>query len=71
MSYRDKTFCPKSDKDNHKCVQCDRYFDKAEYDRISEKNGWKEPVCWFLEPPCGDKDKENFVVNLKKESEEK
>lgn len=71
LSYRDRAFCPKSDRNNPKCVQCDRYFDKAEYEYLCAKKGFKMPICWFVNPPCGDKDTENFVVNLKKESEKK
>lgn len=71
LSYRDRAFCPKSDRNNPKCVKCDRFFDKAEYEYLCAKKGFKMPVCWFLEPPCGDTDKENFVVNLNKESDNK
>lgn len=63
MSYKDKTFCPKSDKDNPKCVQCERFFDKEEYDRVCAKEGFEIPVCWFLEPSCEDTD----IINLKEE----
>lgn len=70
MSYRDRTFCPKSDKDNPKCLSCYRFFDKEEYNRVCDEIGYEIPVLWFLEPPCGDKDTENFVVKLKQESEE-
>lgn len=59
MSYKDKTFCPKSDRNNPKCLSCDRFFDKEEYERFCEKEGFEIPVCWFLEPPCGDTDATN------------
>lgn len=52
MSYRDKTFCPKSDRNNPKCVQCDRFFDREAYARTCEKAGFEIPVAWFLKPPC-------------------
>ena len=59
MSYKDKTFCPKSDKDNPKCLHCDRFFDREEYDKTCAKEGFEIPVCWFLEPPCEEKGKES------------
>lgn len=52
MSYKDKTFCPKADKNNPKCIQCDRFFDSNEYNIACEKAGFEIPVAWFLEPPC-------------------
>lgn len=52
MSYKDKTFCPKADKNNSKCIQCDRFFDENEYNEACVKEGFEIPVSWFLEPPC-------------------
>lgn len=52
MSYKDKTFCPKADKNNPKCIQCDRFFDENEYNKFCIKAGFEIPVAWFLEPPC-------------------
>ena len=56
MSYKDKTFCPKADKNKPKCIQCDRFFDENEYNEACVKEGFEIPVSWFLEPPC---EKEN------------
>ena len=52
MSYKDKTFCPESDRNNPKCLSCDRFFDEQEYLKACDRTGYKIPVSWFLEPPC-------------------
>lgn len=68
MSYKDKTFCPKADKNNPKCIQCDRFFDENEYNEACVKAGFEIPVAWFLEPPCEcQRDK---ITNLETELEE-
>lgn len=58
MSYRDKTFCPKSAKDNPKCLSCNRFFDEQAYHNACDKAGYEIPVSWFLEPPCNKTTKE-------------
>lgn len=65
ICYKDKTFCPKSDAKNPKCVECDRFFDKNAYEKNCKERGFKMPISWFLKPPCGDTDTENFIVNFK------
>jgi len=65
MCYKDKTFCPKSDKKNPKCVECYRFFDKNIYEKNCKERGFKMPIAWFLKPPCGDMNTENFIVNFK------
>lgn len=52
MSYKDKTFCPESDRNDPKCLSCDRFFDEQEYLKACDRTGYKIPVAWFLEPPC-------------------
>lgn len=68
MSYKDKTFCPKADKNNPKCIQCDRFFDENEYNISCAKAGFKIPVAWFLEPPC--ECQREKIANLETELEE-
>ena len=55
MSYLDRTFCPKSNKGDPKCLSCDRFFDKQKYRKVCDKIGYEIPVSWFLEPPCEKK----------------
>ena len=57
MSYKDKTFCPESDKGNPKCLQCERFFDEQEYLNACDRTGYEIPVAWFLEPPCKKKER--------------
>lgn len=59
MSYRDKTFCPKSDRNNPRCFQCDRFFNEQEYLKACDRTGYEIPVSWFLEPPCEKTTKES------------
>ena len=66
LSYRDRAFCPKSDRNNPKCVQCDRFFDREAYDKTCEKSGFEIPVAWFLEPPCRNNDATNLKEGEKK-----
>jgi hypothetical protein len=63
MSYKDKTFCPKADKNNSKCIQCDRFFDENEYNEACVKEGFEIPVSWFLEPPCEAENKKRKKDN--------
>jgi hypothetical protein len=62
-TYKDKTFCPKADKNNSKCIQCDRFFDENEYNEACVKEGFEIPVSWFLEPPCEAENKKRKKDN--------
>ena len=66
LSYRDRAFCQKSDRNNPKCVLCDRFFDREAYDKTCEKRGFEIPVAWFLEPPCRNNDATNLKEGEKK-----
>ena len=52
MSYRDRAFCPKSAKDNSKCLSCNRFFNEQAYHNACDKVGNETPILWLLEPPC-------------------
>lgn len=65
MSYKDKTFCPESDRNNPKCLSCDRFFDEQEYLKACDRTGYEIPVSWFLKPPC-EKRKESAETQTPK-----
>ena len=64
MSYKDKTFCPKSDRNNPKCIHCERFFDREEYDKTCAKAGFEIPVAWFLKPSC-EKENKDVLERIK------
>lgn len=66
MSYKDKTFCPKSDRNNPKCLSCDCFFDEQEHLKACDRTGYTIPVSWFLKPPCGDTDATNLKEGVEK-----